>query len=248
MSVLFSRLRPECARTRVFTASNPRPNTALVPGIAVAMSSLHPMPTLRSLLRAWRVIAVLIPLTLSGLTPSLALAATSDRSPAPTADTAERPEEAVNDGPPAMQLGLLSHVILDKPNAGLDLRIGETLALKIEATLLWTSEPVPQVDASFLGTQFGAYLEGAFFSSRHISLNAGLGVDMHALFNVHPDFFRLALAPAASATFWLAPNVGLAAGVRAYPLSSQGLELGRGRDGARTSPLLMSVALRWRVR
>lgn len=210
------------------------------------MCSLHPMPTLRSLSRAWRAIAALIPLTLSGLTPSLALAATPDSST--TTDSAEQPEGAEHRGPPPMQLGLLSHVILDKPNAGLDLRIGETFALKVEATLLWTSEPIPQVDASFLGTQFGAYLEGAFFSSRHVSLNAGLGVDVHALFNVHPDFFRLALAPAASATFWLAPNVGLAAGVRAYPLSSQGLELGRGRDGARTSPLLMSVALRWRVR
>ena len=159
------------------------------------------------------------------------------------------PEEHVavsNDDTLGVEVGVTTQLITSKPNAGFDLRLGRQIAARLEANLRWTSEPIEQVDATFLGVQWGAYLEGAPVSTERVDLNLSLGADIHTMFNIHSDFVELALSTAVSGTFWFTHELGAIVGVRAYPLASSGLELGTDRNGVRGVPVLATVGLKWR--
>jgi hypothetical protein len=154
--------------------------------------------------------------------------------------------EAPNEDALPVEVGLTTQLIRAKPNAGFDLRVGRQIAGRVEANLRWTSEPTDAVDATFLGVQWGLYLEGAPVSTERFELNLGLGADIHTMFNIHSDFVEVALSTTASGTFWFTRELGAIVGLRAYPLASSGLELGTDRSGARTIPILATVGLKWR--
>ena len=77
-------------------------------------------------------------------------------------------------------------------------------------------------------------------------LEAGLGVDGYPLWGIHEDEWQWALAARAAGRFRITSGMALVGTVRGYLASTDGLELGVRRDGARGLPLLFGSGVEWR--
>jgi hypothetical protein len=165
-------------------------------------------------------------------------------------DTAAEPE--ADPSPPAeaspslpVAAAVQGFLVVDKVMPGVALRVGETWGARLEASLLWTTRPPPDIDA-FLGNQFGIYLEATPLRSQRFDLSLGAGSDIYYLWGVHGDLLEFSLSVEANASYWFTPSFGGLLGIRAYPLASSGLELGTARSGASGSPVLVTLGVQWR--
>lgn len=144
-------------------------------------------------------------------------------------------------------VGVQWFAVSEKVMAGVSARLGgETWAVRLELSGMWTTSPVPEVDATFLGTPLALYLEVIPFDLDRLDLSAGVGADQYPLWGIHGDFFELALATRVDVTFWFARSFGVSGAARYHVIASDGLDLGTTRDGSAGLPVLFSVGLVWR--
>ena len=133
-----------------------------------------------------------------------------------------------------------------KAMPGITLRLGgRWLAGEVEGGLIWLTERDPDRDRRFLGGQLGAHLAVTPISNQRVRLGGGLGADLYPLFNIHGDEWQFAMALRARGDVRIARKVWLFGTARAYPLQSDGLELGVGRDRSHGLPVLFGTGIEW---
>ena len=134
-----------------------------------------------------------------------------------------------------------------KVMTGPTLRVGKNLVwFAIEFSPIWLIEESPDFADSFLGNQSGFHLELAPLRTPHFELLAGAGLDVYHLWGIHGDEALFALTLKVHAQFRINQSASVFATLRGYPLSSNGLELGRDRRGDMIAPVLGSVGFEWR--
>jgi hypothetical protein len=133
-----------------------------------------------------------------------------------------------------------------KAMPGMTLRLGgRWLAGEGEAGLIWLTERDPDRDRRFLGGQLGAHLSVTPVANHRFRLGGGLGGDFYPLFNIHGDEWQFALALRARGDVRVARKVWLFGTARAYPLHSDGLELGVNRARSNGLPVLFGTGIEW---
>jgi hypothetical protein len=133
-----------------------------------------------------------------------------------------------------------------KAMPGITLRLGgRWLAGEGEAGLIWLTERDPDRDRRFLGGQLGAHLSVTPVANHRFRLGGGLGGDFYPLFNIHGDEWQFALALRARGDVRVARKVWLFGTARAYPLHSNGLELGVNRARSNGLPVLFGTGIEW---
>ena len=133
-----------------------------------------------------------------------------------------------------------------KAMPGMTLRLGgRWLAGEGEAGLIWLTERDQDRDRRFLGGQLGAHLSVTPVANHRFRLGGGLGGDFYPLFNIHGDEWQFALALRARGDVRVARNVWLFGTARAYPLHSDGLELGVDRARSNGLPVLFGTGIEW---
>lgn len=126
-------------------------------------------------------------------------------------------------------------------------RIGENrFWVAIEFSPIWLVEDSPDFNGSVLGNQWGFHVELAPVISPRFELLAGVGLDVYHLWGIHGDEVLYALTLKLHAQYRMTRNASMFATLRGYPLSSDGLELGRDRRGDMLVPVLGSVGVEWR--
>lgn len=159
-----------------------------------------------------------------------------------------RAEEAVVRRSGEAGIGAQWQWLQGKAMPGITLRLGQGLWSGVfETSLIWLTEPDPEHRYRFLGSQVGGFLMVRPLRAARFDLATGLGVDYYPLWNVHGDEWQLALAARASGHVWLNSRVGVFGTVRAYALSSSGLELGTQRDRSRALPVMFGTGVEWRT-
>ena len=145
------------------------------------------------------------------------------------ADAGSEPQPVVVHVPAA--LALQGFAVSNKVMPGVALRLGKYWGPRLEASFIWTTDPVAGHGA-FLGNQFAVYLEATPLRVASFELSVGLGTDVYYLWAIHGDLARISLSAEANMSYWVTPRFGVLLGFRGYPLESEGLELGTRRDGS----------------
>jgi hypothetical protein len=134
-----------------------------------------------------------------------------------------------------------------KVMSGPVLRIGENLFwVAIEFSPIWLVEDSPDFDRSFLGNQWGFHVELAPIRTPRFELLGGAGLDVYHLWGIHGDEGLFAFTLKLHAQYRMTDRASMFATLRGYPLSSDGLELGRDRRGDMLVPILGSLGVEWR--
>lgn len=115
----------------------------------------------------------------------------------------------------------------------------------IETHLMWTTVRPDAIERPFLGSQYGVYFEFVPVRTRFVELSTGIGADIFHLWGIHKDEVQASLSVKAQAHLHLTQRWAITLGARAYPVSTSGVALGRGRDGGRSIPILMSTGVEW---
>jgi hypothetical protein len=116
----------------------------------------------------------------------------------------------------------------------------------VELSFIGLTRSSPDLDASFVGNQLGAFLMLTPLRERYYDVSVGLGGDFYLLWGIHSGAREAALAPRAVARIWPLENLAVTLTARSYLLHSEGLELGTAREGGSGPPILISTGLTWR--
>jgi hypothetical protein len=134
-----------------------------------------------------------------------------------------------------------------KAMPGIELAMGRGLVeIDLELSFLTLTERSRDLDGSWLGNQFGAFLMLTPLRERYFDLNIGLGADLYLLWGVHSGVREAALTPRVVARIWPLEHLGVTFMARSYLLASHGLDLGTTRDGDSGPPILISTGVTWR--
>lgn len=181
---------------------------------------------------------------------SCLLAALSLAAPA-GATTTEDPGDEIEDAPAASSTsstgsaGLHHLFAAGKLMPGVTLRGGKGWFWgALEGSFVFLIRPPPERSA-FLGNQLGGYFMLRPFARRGFELEGGLGVDAYPLWGIHGDEWEVAFSVRLAAHARLYREVGVFATARAYPLATNGLELGVHRNEERGLPVLFGAGLEW---
>jgi hypothetical protein len=156
--------------------------------------------------------------------------------------TPKRPESTLD-----VALGAQVYNPRGKLMAGPVLRVGENLFwVAIEFSPIWLVEESPDFDGSALGNQWGFHFELAPVRTPRFELLGGLGLDVYHLWGIHGDEVLFGMTLKLHAQFRMSERASMFGTLRAYPLSSSGLELGRDRRGDMLVPVLGSLGVEWR--
>jgi hypothetical protein len=135
-----------------------------------------------------------------------------------------------------------------KAMPGVSLHVGRRWVwFDVETSLIALTEPAPDDDIDFLGSQLGFYAMVRPLYGERGELAAGLGSDLYALWNIHGDEWQGSFSVRVAGGVWVSRRIGLFATARAYPVASSGLELGVERDGSRGLPILFGTGIEWRL-
>jgi len=145
-------------------------------------------------------------------------------------------------------IGLQAFTATEKAMGGLDARLGDVVALKLEGSLLWATRRPAELNSAFLGSQFGIFVDLAPWDRRQWQVDFALGADIYYLWGIHGDLAEVALAAVGSAGYWVSDSWGIFGSARGYVLATDGLELGTTRAGEPALPVLFSLGVRWRNR
>lgn len=145
------------------------------------------------------------------------------------------------------RLGLQSLWVSEKVVVGPTMRIGQGMFFgRLETHLMWTTDTPAEFDRPFLGSQYGLYFEVLPLRHRYVELSVAAGADIFHLWGLHGNEVQASFSVKAGTRIRLTRQLGLNLEMRAYPVTSRGLELGTDRQGQEQPPLLFGTALEWR--
>jgi hypothetical protein len=113
-----------------------------------------------------------------------------------------------------------------------------------EGSFVFLVKPPPERSA-FLGNQLGGYFMLRPFARSGFELEGGVGVDAYPLWGIHGDEWQVALAARLAAHARVHRNAGAFVTARAYPIATNGLELGVHRNGDRGLPVMFGAGVEW---
>lgn len=115
--------------------------------------------------------------------------------------------------------------------------------VSLEGSLIWLTRGSRDFDGRFLGNQFSATVGVNLFPRSRFETIIGAGPEGYWLWGIYSGAREFALSLRAEVHYWFRPNAAVFVGVRGYPLATEGLELGKNRDGTHTLPLLFSFGI-----
>ncbi len=118
--------------------------------------------------------------------------------------------------------------------------------LDLETAAVFTLLSAPEIDGNYLGQRFGLGAAYAPLDGDRFRVRLGVGGDAYALWGIHAEEWKVALALRADVTFWATKHFGVELGARGYPLSSDGLGVERGPGGIEWLPFFFTTSLHFR--
>jgi hypothetical protein len=115
--------------------------------------------------------------------------------------------------------------------------------VSVEGSLIWLTRESRDYSGRFLGNQYSATVGVNLFPRSRFETIIGAGPEGYWLWGIYSGANEFALSLRAEVHYWFRPNTAVFVGVRGYPLATEGLELGKSREGTHTLPLLFSFGI-----